>query len=144
MIGSVIHGDCLDVLRQMTPESVEMIITDPPYGIDYQSCIMPTAKRPKKIVNDKRPFIWWLYDAYRLVKQDGGLLCFARWDVQQVFIDAIRLAGFKVRNVLIWDRMANGMGDLSGSFSPQYDTCIFAVKGKFTLPGRVRRTYYDI
>ncbi|MDL2273430.1 hypothetical protein LJC34_02645 [Oscillospiraceae bacterium OttesenSCG-928-G22] len=64
----------------------------------------------------------------------GGLLCFSRWDVQQVFMDAMRLAGFKVKSVLVWDRMHHGMGDLKGSFAPRYDTCIFAVKGRYILP----------
>ena len=34
---TIIHGDSLTVLRQMEPESVDAIITDPPYGINYVS-----------------------------------------------------------------------------------------------------------
>ena len=34
---TVITGDSLTILRNMEPESVDMVITDPPYGIDYQS-----------------------------------------------------------------------------------------------------------
>lgn len=62
-------------------------------------------------------------------------MCFSRWDVQQVFMDAMRIAGFTVKSVLVWDRLHQGMGDLKGSFAPRYDTCIFAVKGRYTLPG---------
>lgn len=73
--GAVIHGDCLTVLHQMDAESVDMIITDPPYGVDYQSN-RPKAKDPsarfKKIANDKTPFIWWLYDAFRILRDGGG------------------------------------------------------------------------
>lgn len=61
-------------------------------------------------------------------------MCFSRWDVQQVFMDALRLAGFTVKSVLVWDRMHHGMGDLKGSFAPRYDTCIFATKGRYILP----------
>lgn len=70
------------------------------------------------------------------LKIGGGLLCFSRWDVQQVFIDALKIAGFDVKSVLIWDREHHGMGDLKGNFSPQYDTIIFAVKGRYLLPGK--------
>ena len=36
---TIIHGDSLTVLRQMEPESVDAIITDPPYGkIGRASC----------------------------------------------------------------------------------------------------------
>ena len=33
----IIHGDCLDVMRGMAAGSVDAVVTDPPYGIDYQS-----------------------------------------------------------------------------------------------------------
>ena len=91
----LIHGDSLTVLRQMEPESVDAIITDPPYGINYVS------QTGARIKNDTAPFIWFLYDAFRVLKSGnsgrGTLVCFTRWDVQQVFIDAIRLAGFAVK-----------------------------------------------
>lgn len=132
--GAVIHGDCLTVLRQMQAGSVDMVITDPPYGVDYQSTRAAKENRREKISNDKSPFIWWIYDAFRVLKEGGGALCFSRWDVQQIFMDALRLAGFTVKSVLVWDRMHHGMGDLKGSFTPRYDTCIFATKGRYILP----------
>lgn len=85
---TVITGDSLTVLRSMDDESVDMVITDPPYGIDYQSGRKEKERRLAKIKNDKAPFIWWIYDAARVVKRGGGVLCFARWDVQQTFADA--------------------------------------------------------
>lgn len=85
---TIIHGDSLTVLRQMEPESVDAIITDPPYGINYVS------QTGASIKNDKSPFIWFLYDAFRVLKSGeagrGGLICFTRWDVEQTFIDAMK------------------------------------------------------
>ncbi len=136
MIPSVlINGDALTVLRHMEPGTVDFIITDPPYGIDYQSnrAKDPDTKKPK-IANDKSPFIWWLYDAFRVLVDGGGVLCFSRWDVQQIFIDAMKIAGFTVKSVVVWDKTVHGMGDLKGSFAPRYETCIFAVKGSYTFP----------
>lgn len=112
---------------------MDAIITDPPYGINYVS---PTGAR---IQNDTAPFIWFLYDAFRVLKPGssgrGTLVCFTRWDVQQVFIDAIRLAGFIVKSEVIWDKMQHGMGDLKSQFAPSHENIIFAVKGKFSFPG---------
>lgn len=75
--GAIINADCLTVLRQMEGCSVDMIITDPPYGVDYQSN-RPQSKDPsarfEKIANDKSPFIWWIYDAYRVLKEGGSLV----------------------------------------------------------------------
>lgn len=133
---TVITGDSLTVLRDMEADSVDMVITDPPYGIDYQSSYKEKASRLAKIANDKAPFIWWIYDAARVVKRGGGVLCFTRWDVQQVFIDALRLAGLTVKSVIVWDKKAHGMGDLKGSFAPRYEAIIFATKGRYEFPGK--------
>lgn len=86
----------------MPDESVNAIITDPPYGINYVS------QTGARIKNDKAPFIWFLYDAFRVLKSGGTLLCFTRWDVEQTFIDAIELAGFRVKSEVIWDKVYHG------------------------------------
>ena len=51
-----------------------------------------------------------------------------------MFIDAMKIAGFAVKSVIVWDRMVHGMGDLKSTFAPRYDTCIFAVKGSYAFP----------
>lgn len=71
---TLINGDALTVLRQMEAESVDFIITDPPYGVDFQSGRVEKARRKDKIVNDKSPFIWWLYDAFRVLTVGGATL----------------------------------------------------------------------
>lgn len=71
---TIITGDSLTILRGMDSDSVDMVITDPPYGIDYQSGWKEKNRRFAKISNDKAPFIWWIYDAARVVKPRGGTL----------------------------------------------------------------------
>lgn len=133
----LICGDCLDVLKTIDTGSVDFIITDPPYGIDFQSRRAVDANNYKeKIKGDKRPFIWFLYDAARVLKIGGGMLCFSRWDVQQIFIKAMELAGLTVKNVLVWDKKTHTSGDLKGDFGARYETIIFATKGRYLLPGK--------
>lgn len=117
------------MLRGMQDETVDSVITDPPYGIRYKS---PQGKR---ILNDERPFIWWLYDAFRVTKEGGALLCFCRWDVQEAFKWAIGTAGFRIRSQLVWDRQHHGMGDIRSAFAPCHDVIWFATKGSFFFPG---------
>ena len=47
---TVITGDSLTVLRDMETDSVDMVITDPPYGIDYQS-----GRKKKQAASQKSP-----------------------------------------------------------------------------------------
>ena len=134
---TIIHGDSLTELKKMADCSIDAVITDPPYGIDFQSAWRTdSTKRHKKIANDKQPFIWWLYDAYRVTKEGGALLCFCRWDVADDFKRAIEWSGYEIKSQVIWDREHHGMGDLKGAFAPQHDIIWFATKGKFIFPNK--------
>ena len=35
MSAEVLHGDCIELMRGMAPESVDAIVTDPPYGLEF-------------------------------------------------------------------------------------------------------------
>ena len=113
----------------MEKESVDAIITDPPYGINYVS------QTGARIKNDQSPFIWFLYDAFRVLKFGGAIACFTRWDVEQTFIDAMKLAGFQIKSEVIWDKVYHGMGDTKAAFAPSHENIVFAIKGKFAFPG---------
>jgi site-specific DNA-methyltransferase (adenine-specific) len=138
---TIYHADCLDVLRQLPSETIDTVITDPPYGIDFQSGMrVQKSKRHPKIANDKQPFIWFLLDAYRVLKNAGCAIVFCRWDVQDVFEMAMNAAGFGVKAQLVWDRVNHGMGDLTGSFAPQHDVMWFGTKGRFRISGKRPRS----
>jgi DNA modification methylase len=133
------QGDCLEVMQSIEPGSVDAVIIDPPYGINYQS----HAKRNNGhrdrslfrpvIIGDDSPFVAWLPEAFRATRDGGCLACFCVWRVQEAFRVAIEAAGFKVRSQVIWDRIGHGMGDTATTFAPQHDTIWFATKGRFTF-----------
>lgn len=126
----VIEGDALTVLRTMQDASVDAVITDPPYGVDFQSNQRVASKKFEKIANDKFPFVWFLWDSYRVMKEGGHLICFHNWKVQEAFRLAIEWAGFTIKGQLVWDKDVHGMGDLKGSFAPQHELAWHAVKGQ--------------
>jgi site-specific DNA-methyltransferase (adenine-specific) len=129
---TIYHGDALDVLRHLPSGSVDAVITDPPYGTQPKSG--GYGRKNQRILNDTQPFIWFLWDAFRIVKEGGCLVCSCRWDVEDVWKMAIEAAGFQVRSQVVWDRVVHGMGDLSASFAPQHDVIWFATKGRFAFP----------
>ena len=57
-MSKIILGDCLEVMRGMADNSVDLVLTDPPYGIDYQSNRRVKWQQKDKIANDKRAFCW--------------------------------------------------------------------------------------
>jgi site-specific DNA-methyltransferase (adenine-specific) len=134
-------GDSLSLLRGVGADTYDTVFADPPYGIGYRYSPGPTTVNASHatgtaIANDGAPFIWWLFDALRVTKPGGALLCFCAWTTQEDFRRAIELAGWKVRSQVIWDKAAFGLGDTKAQFAPNHEVIWFATKGKgFTFPG---------
>lgn len=127
---ALIQADCLDAGRIMPDGVFDSCIIDPPYGMSYAGW----KGKQRKIANDEAPFIWWLHDAYRTLKDDTALACFCNWKNQEAFRFAIKIARFKVRSHVLWDRMNGGMGHTGMTFAPRHDVIWHATKGRFRLP----------
>lgn len=139
---TIVHGDCLTFLRKVPDDYIDAVVTDPPYGISFSSSYNTREEKLPVIANDERPFVWWLYDAARVMKEGAPLVCFCRWDVQEAFRLAIGWAGLNVISQLVWNRGIHGMGDLTGAPGPQHDVMWLASKGKYKLPGGRPTTIY--
>lgn len=98
---TLIHGDCTKELLNMDSDSIDAVIADPPYGIDFQSDWLKKPFRKPKVANDKAPFIWFLPQAYQVLKPGGCILVFCRWDVLEAFKTAMQWAGFKVKSAIV-------------------------------------------
>ena len=124
-------GDCLDVMQDIPDGSVDMVCTDPPYGMNFQSNWSKNGPRHKKIEGDSAADFRWLQDAFRLLKPDGGgLISFCDWNTSHRWREEIERAGFVIKSQVIWDRLHHGMGDLKGAFAPQHDIVWYATKGR--------------
>jgi len=130
------QGDCLEILPTLRGEGADLVFSDPPYGINYQSARRTDSERKPKIINDEQPFIEWLPQAYRITKLGGSILCFCHWKVQEVFKKAITLAGYDIKSQVIWDRRWHGLGDLRSEFAPQHDIIWFGAKGNFVFSAK--------
>ena len=129
--------DCLQGMKEIPDNSVDLVLADPPYGIDFQSNRIKEPKRRRpKIANDRAPFVWWLYDAARVLKDTGALVCFARWDVQELFRACIGAAGLTVQNVCVWSKGGGGLGNLKAAFIPDHEVFLFATKPGFNFPAK--------
>jgi len=133
-LDTVAQGDCVEIMKGMESESVDLVVTDPPYGIDYQSARRIDSERFPKIANDTRPMTTWIDSAYRVLKDSGRVLCFCRWDTQAIFKNAINEAGFNIKSHVIWNRQNHGLGDLKRQFAPQHDIIWYATKGDYIFP----------
>ena len=86
------HGDCLDVLRSMPGNSVDSIVTDPPYGIKFMGKAWDYDVPSQAI---------W-EECLRLLKPGGHLLSFAGSRTQHRMAARIEDAGFEIRDMIVF------------------------------------------
>lgn len=125
----IYNTDCARLMSKISSQSVDLILTDPPYGICYRSKSRRLSRQT--VAGDEAPYIWWLKEADRILKDDGSLLCFTRWDVLGAWHTAIEYAGLRVRSCIVWDKGVHGMGNTKAAFAPQHELCLFATKRDF-------------
>lgn len=135
-VNSFLCCDCFAEIRKLPDECVDLVLTDPPYGIDYQSNRRVARPKLPKFANDAQ-LDWleeWVDQMYRVLKPDRHFYCFTRFDAYPEFYRQISRR-FQIKNCLIWHKNNHGSGDLNGAYAPQYEMIVFAVKGKRPLNG---------
>ena len=75
-INHIYCGDCLAIMKTFPDKSVDLIITDPPYGMNFQSNHRTT--KHDKIIGDNRYPVEILKELFRLAK--NAVYVFCRWD----------------------------------------------------------------
>jgi site-specific DNA-methyltransferase (adenine-specific) len=130
----LIMGDCLEAMKDIPDGSVDCVVTDPPYGMSFQSNYR--KEKHRKIENDDS--LEWLdtfFDqCYRKMKEDTHIYSFCSFH----HIDKFKVSMqrfFDVKNILIWQKNNTGMGDLEGDYAPKYEMILFGAKGRRTLNG---------
>ena len=85
-------GDCLEVLATLPDNSVDSIVTDPPYGLSFMG---------KKWDYDVPSVAIW-EQCLRVLKPGGHLLAFAGTRTQHRMACRIEDAGFEIRDMIAW------------------------------------------
>lgn len=123
------------------PEGFHLLLTDPPYGMGYESGRrVATAKRGKIEGDELSEAIALLrsvlHGAYPRMAADATALVFTGWRNEPLFREAIEAEGFTIRGSIVWVKGNHGSGDLTGSFAPRHERIIHAVKGNPKLVTR--------
>lgn len=104
--------DCHDGLARLDSNSVELTLTDPPYGISAPNKV---RSRPKSIsacgvafasgdfgAEDRDAGTAWLSDVARVLRPGGSLVCFAAMDQWGLLRAAGEAVGLTLRNAWYW------------------------------------------
>jgi DNA modification methylase len=117
MTYKILVGNNLDILPTLPDNSVDSIVTDPPYGLSDNKFVAETITRwvngERDFVPDGKGFMGKSWDAFvpppalwdecfRVLKPGGHLLAFFGSRTQDIGGLAIRMAGFEIRDSIGW------------------------------------------
>ncbi len=88
----VIEGDCLEAMRELADASVDAVVTDPPYGLEFMGAHWDRGV----------PGVEYWREVLRVAKPGAHLLAFAGTRTQHRMAVAIEDAGFEVRDLIAW------------------------------------------
>ena len=135
-------GDWREHSATLQDNSVALLLTDPPYGVAYQSDHRLDRREPRRhetIRNDSsaagsaQELQDCLIAALPKLRANAHVLVFCHWRTEQLTRAAVEAVGLTVRGSLIWVKNNTGMGDPNTTFAPKHERIIHAVKGSPTL-----------
>jgi len=134
-------GDWRDHIDTLKDGSVSVLLTDPPYGMEYQSDYRLDRRQPRKhkeMENDSKEesaaeLTAALVAMLPKMADNSHVLVFCGWVNEPDVRAAIALAGYTLRGSLVWVKNNTGMGDPKTTFAPQHERILHAVKGSPTL-----------
>jgi len=111
------NGDCLHIMKDIPTNSIDSIVTDPPYGLsqhdksDIENALTAWLSGQEYTHNKAgfmnktwdsfvpSPSVW--KECFRVLKPGGHILCFAGTRTQDLMSISLRLAGFEKRDVIM-------------------------------------------
>ena len=148
----IICGDVLSVMRSIPDNSIDLVVTSPPYNLKNSTGNGLKDGRGGKwknaeLVNgysdydDNMPhelYVQWqrecLSEMFRVIPEDGAIFYNHKWRVQNGLLQDRQdiVSGFPVRQIIIW-RRKGGINFNPGYFLPTYEVIYLIAKPKFKL-----------
>ena len=88
----MICGECVEVMKTLEENSIDCVICDPPYGIDFMS----------KAWDRSTPNNEWAAECFRILKPGGHLIAFAATRTFHRLGMVVEQAGFEIRDTINW------------------------------------------
>ena len=125
----VIQGDCKEVLRSLPNESVDFVLTDPPYFVRYKD------RSGRSIANDDHPesVLGAFSDLYRVLKPNSFCVSFYGWNSVAAFFEAWKRAGFTAVGHIVWHK---GYVSRRGFLNARHEQAYVLVKGHPRKPAQ--------
>jgi DNA modification methylase len=116
-------GDATDLLNLailMGDKKADLVLTDPPYGVSYQSNMREKSKKFDVLANDDV-----VLDIAPSIKtySAGWVFVWTSWKVLNLWLEKLESFGYPT-NMIIWDKGGGGIGDLEKTFASDYEVAL--------------------
>lgn len=129
-----------DVAKLMDGQKADMVFTDPPYGVSYQSNMRTKTEKFDVLKNDEIFIDGWLPHAGTF--STGWVFIWTTWKVLQKWFD-ITNDFAPLTNMVVWDKGGGGIGDLEKTFSTDYEIALVFNRGA-KITGKRLGSVWDI
>jgi DNA modification methylase len=122
-------GDSTDsdqVAKLMNGEKADMVFTDPPYGVSYQSNMRTKSEKFDVLENDNIFITEWINNLPLFSK--GFVFVWTSWKVLKQWIEFCEPIG-ELSNIIVWDKGGGGIGDLKKTFSTDFEIALVYHRG---------------
>ncbi|WP_446741921.1 DNA methyltransferase [Silvibacterium acidisoli] len=127
LTNTILHGNCIDEMHEMPANSVDFILTDPPYLVNYRD------RSGRTIQNDVKAD--WLkpamQEAYRVLKPNRVAIMFYGWTKVDEFFAAWKEAGFQPVGHIVFRKTYSSK---SRFLSYRHEQAFLLAKGRPPLP----------
>lgn len=111
-VDRIYNMDCIQGMKDnIDDDSVDLIVTDPPFAIDFKATKANYNRDVDKVINDYyetggdeyAAFTQnWILQAQRILKESGSMYIFSGWNHLESLLTALRSNGFSTINHIIW------------------------------------------
>tara|TARA_Y100000768_G_scaffold8449_1_gene5873 strand:- start:3242 stop:4399 length:1158 start_codon:yes stop_codon:yes gene_type:complete len=132
---NVINGDSLKILNDLDDGVIDIVITDPPYGINYKSnmSMFDNTITKRGLLNDGNEAFELLDKTCEILQrktsENAHLYFFSSWAVFSKF-ESIIGKYFTIKTPLVWDKLSFATGDIYNDWANQTEIILYCVKGK--------------
>jgi site-specific DNA-methyltransferase (adenine-specific) len=108
---NIYNIDCIEGMKLIPDESIDLIITDPPFAIDFKAKKNNYNRTQVRVLEgyneiSKKDYydftINWMKEVFRLLKDSGSMYVFSGWNNLKDILVAIDELGFITVNHIIW------------------------------------------
>lgn len=134
---TIYHGDALEILPSIEPQSVDIVATDPPYLLGGASTRRgERAQSPvADWVNASRWYRDWLGAAFAACKPCSPVWMFGNWRTLPVVEIAVQAMARRITSTLVWDKQWIGVGSMNG-LRCQYELVLLMGGPEFSIKDR--------